>query len=152
MFYRGQNRLYRTAEKNLKLNFSESSVAESKWIKEMLDNEFGNPENGIVNYEINSPFTLETQNIDNLKSLEKLKIRFYSEPDLKWWKEHAKNDYEDLNAFYIQKLSEHLKTEFGKNDVEFIKTKNKGYRENGERHPHSWSIVNEKDLVNWMTE
>ncbi|MDN3620059.1 alpha/beta hydrolase fold domain-containing protein [Polaribacter undariae] len=144
--------LYRTAEKNLKLNFSESSVAESKWIKEMLDNEFGNPENGIANYEINSPFTLETQNIDNLKSLEKLKIRFYSEPDLKWWKEHAKNDYEDLNAFYIQKLSEHLKTEFGKNDVEFIKTKNKGYRENGERHPHSWSIVNEKDLVNWMTE
>ncbi|WP_452218925.1 hypothetical protein [Lacinutrix undariae] len=144
--------LYRTAEKNLKLNFSESSVAESKWIKEMLDNEFGNPGNGIANYEINSPFTLETQNIDNLKSLEKLKIRFYSEPDLKWWKEHAKNDYEDLNAFYIQKLSEHLKTEFGKNDVEFIKTKNKGYRENGERHPHSWSIVNEKDLVNWMTE
>ena len=144
--------LYRTAEKNLKLNFSESSVAESKWIKEMLDNEFGNPETGIANYEINSPFTLETQNIDNLKSLEKLKIRFYSEPDLKWWKEHAKNDYEDLNAFYIQKLSEHLKTDFGKNNVEFIKTKNKGYRKNGERHPHSWSIVNEQDLVNWMTE
>ena len=32
--------LYKTAEKNLKLNFSEPSVQESKWIKEMLDDEF----------------------------------------------------------------------------------------------------------------
>lgn len=144
--------LYRTAEKNLKLNFSEPSVVESKWIKEMLDNEFGNPENGIANYELNSPFTLETLNIQNLKGLEKLKIRFYTEPDLKWWNEHAKNDYNDLNAFYIQKLSNQLKVEFGKDNIELIKTENRGYRANGERHPHSWSIVNEKDLVNWMTE
>lgn len=144
--------LYRTAEKNLKLNFSKPSVAESKWIKEMLDNEFGNPENGINNYELNSPFTLETQNIENLKGLKNLKIRFYTEPDLKWWNEHAKNDYKDLNAFYIQKLSDQLKVEFGKDNIELIKTENRGYRANRERHPHSWSIVNEKDLVNWMTE
>lgn len=142
--------LYKTAEKNLKLNFSEPAVAESKWIKEMLDNEFGNSDNGIGNYELNSPFTLETQNIDNLKGLENLKIRFYTEPDLKWWSENANNDYKDLNAFYIEKLSEKLKTEFPNNNIELIKTENKGYRENGERHPHSWSIVNEKDLINWM--
>lgn len=142
--------LYKTAEKNLKLNFSEPAVAESKWIKEMLDNEFGNSDNGIANYELNSPFTLETQNIDNLKGLENLKIRFYTEPDLKWWSENANNDYKDLNAFYIEKLSEKLKTEFPNNNIELIKTENKGYRENGERHPHSWSIVNEKDLINWM--
>lgn len=142
--------LYKTAEKNLKLNFSEPAVAESKWIKEMLDNEFGNPDNGIANYELNSPFTLETQNINNLKGLENLKIRFYTEPDLKWWSENANNDYKDLNAFYIEKLSEKLKTEFPNNNIELIKTENKGYRENGEKHPHSWSIVNEIDLINWM--
>ncbi|WP_027127333.1 hypothetical protein [Gelidibacter mesophilus] len=142
--------LYKTAEKNLKLNFSEPSIAESEWIKEMLDTEFGNPENGIANYELNSPFTLETQNIDNLTGIKDLKIRLYTEPDLKWWKENANNDYEDLNAFYIEKLSEKLKTEFGNNNIELIKTENKGFRENGERHPHSWSIVNEQDLINWM--
>lgn len=142
--------LYKTAEKNLKLNFSEPAVVESKWIKEMLDNEFGNPDNGIANYELNSPFTLETQNINNLKGLENLKIRFYTEPDLKWWSENANNDYKDLNAFYIEKLSEKLKTEFPNNNIELIKTENKGYRENGEKHPHSWSIVNEIDLINWM--
>ena len=101
---------------------------------------------------MNSPFTFETQNIDNLKGLKKLKIRFYTEPDLKWWNEHAKNNYEDLNAFYIQKLYEQLKTQFKNENIELIKTENKGYRANGERHPHSWSIVNEKDLVKWMAE
>lgn len=142
--------LYKTAEKNLRLNFSERSLAESKWIKETLDNAFGNPEHGIANYELYSPFTLETQNIHNLKGLENLTIRFYTEPDLKWWSENANNDYEDLNAFYIERLSEKLKTEFGNNNVELIKTENKGYRKNGERHPHSWSIVNAEELINWM--
>ncbi|GGX25996.1 steryl acetyl hydrolase [Aquimarina muelleri] len=144
--------LYRTAEKNLKLNFSESSMQESTWIKNMFDEEFGNPSKGIKAYEQNSPYTLVTENIGNLKGLEKLKIRLYTEPDLKWWKEYAKNDYEDLNAFYIQKLSDKLKNEFGQKNVELINTENRGYRANRERHPHSWSIVNEKELVNWMLE
>ena len=144
--------LYGTAEKNLKLNFSESSTQESTWLKNMFDKEFGNPSNGINNYVQKSPYTFETENIDNIKGLEKLKIRFYTEPDLKWWKEYAKNEYEDLNAFYIQKLSNKLKIEFGNRNIELINTKNRGYRANGERHPHSWSIVNEQDLVNWMLE
>lgn len=144
--------LYRTAEKNLKLNFSESSIQESTWIKNMFDKKFGNPSDSIKSYEQNSPYTLKTENIDNLKGLKGLKIRFYTEPDLKWWKEYAKNEYEDLNAFYIQKLSDKLKTEFGNKNIELISTKNRGYRANGETHPHSWSIVNRKDLVNWMTK
>ncbi|MGI9525730.1 MAG: hypothetical protein ACR2MS_01325 [Weeksellaceae bacterium] len=144
--------LYGTAEKNLKFNFSESSIQESTWIKNMFDKEFGNPSYGINTYEQNSPYTFQTENIDNLKGLKKVKIRFYTEPDLKWWKEYAKNEYEDLNAFYIHKLSDKLKNEFGENNVELINTENRGYRANGERHPHSWAIVNAKDLVNWMLE
>ena len=144
--------LYRTAEKNLNLNFSEASTQESKFLKELFDKEFGKPVNGIANYEQNSPFTFETQNIDNLKGLEKIKIRLYTEPDLKWWSEQRKNDYEDLNAFYFQKLSEKLRREFGNNNIKLIKTENRGYRANGERHPHSWAIVDEKDLINWMLE
>lgn len=144
--------LYKTAQKNLKMEFSEPSIQEATWIKNFFDKEFGNPENGIENYEKYSPYTLETKNIENLKNLEKLKIRFYTEPDLKWWQDNRKNDYEDLNAYYIKNLSDKLKTEFGSENIELIETENKGYRANGERHPHSWAIVNEKDLLKWMTE
>lgn len=144
--------LYKTAQKNLKMNFSEVSLQEANWIKKYFDEEFGNPENGIVNYEKYSPFTLETQNINNIVNLKDIKVRFYTEPDLKWWKENRQNNYEDLNAFYLKKLSEKLKIEFESKNVELIETENKGYRANGERHPHSWRIVDEKDLIKWMTE
>jgi hypothetical protein len=144
--------LYKTSEKNLEQNFSEVSIQESTWIKNMFDKKFGDPADGITNYEQNSPYTFQTQNIDNLRGLENLKIRLYTEPDLKWWKENRNNDFEDLNAFYIQSLFKKLKKEFGKNSIELINTENQGYRANGERHPHSWSIVNQEDLINWMAE
>jgi len=144
--------LYRVSEKNLKLNFSESSIQESNWIKTQFDTIFGNPSDGIKNYEKNSPYTFESENIDNLTGLKGLKIRFYTEPDIDWWKEEKNNDYIDLNAFYLKKLSEKLKLEFGNNNIELIETQNKGYRANGDRHPHSWSIVNKKDLVKWILE
>lgn len=142
--------LYKTSKKNLRLNFSEASVQESAWIQSMLYEEFGNPDNGIGNYELNSPYTFETQNIDNLSGLKDLKIRFYTEPDLDWWKEYANNDYEDLNAFYIQNLADKLQAEFGHKNVEIITTENRGFRVNGRRHPHSWSIIDENDLLVWM--
>jgi hypothetical protein len=62
------------------------------------------------------------------------------------------NDYLDLNAFYIKKLSEKLKLEFGNKNIELIETQNKGYWANGDRHPHSWSIIDEKDLIKWIME
>lgn len=144
--------LYKTAHKNLTNNFSKPSIQEATWVKSFFDNEFGNPKNGIAKYEKYSPFTLETQNIKNLKNLKKLKIRFYTEPDLKWWKENRKNNYYDLNAYYLKQLSDKLKNEFGSQNIRLIETKNKGYRKNGDRHPHSWSIVNTNDLMKWMLE
>lgn len=144
--------LYRVSEKNLKLNYSESSIQESNWIIKQFDTIFGSPSDGIKGYEKNSPYTFESENIDNLSGLKDLKIRFYTEPDINWWKEKANNDYEDLNAFYIKKLSEKLKLEFGNQNIELIETQNRGYRANGDRHPHSWSIINEKDLIKWIME
>lgn len=37
--------LYKTSEKNLKLNFSQQSVQESNWIITQFDMDFGNPSN-----------------------------------------------------------------------------------------------------------
>ncbi|MCB4800064.1 hypothetical protein [Neotamlana laminarinivorans] len=142
--------LYKTAEKNLKLNTAEVSVQESQFLKQMFDAEFGNPKDSLAVYEMRAPFTFQTENISNLSALKNTKLRFYTEPDLQWWKEQRQNNYEDLNAYYLKQLSNILKSEFKGIDVELIETENKGYRANGERHPHSWSIVNTKELVSWM--
>lgn len=143
--------LYSTSEKNIKRNFSKVSVQESNWIIETLGNAFGNPKDGITNYENNSVFTFKSNNTSNLNKLKNTKIRLYTEPDTLWWKKHRMADYDQMNAFYIKKLSESLKEkEFW--NVEYIPTTNKGYRANGERHPHSWAIVDKKNLINWMLE
>jgi len=59
------------------------------------------------------------------------------------------SDYEDMNAYFIKSLSEKLKQKFGQ-QVEYIATENKGYRANGQRHPHAWAIVAIPDLLAWM--
>ncbi len=143
--------LYRSSEKNLNQNFSAISVRESTWIIETLGKQFGNPNKDISKYEEYSIYTSKTNNFENIKALKKTKIRLYTEPDTLWWKENRKADYEQINAYYIKRLSESLKN-LGFNQVEYIATKNKGYRENGKRHPHSWSIVDINGLIKWIME
>ena len=143
--------LYASSKKNVEQNFSEPSIQESTWLLETLGNNFGNPKDEIKKYEDKSVFTFSTDNTSNLKKLKNTKIRLYTEPDTLWWKKNRMADYEQMNAFYIEKLSENLKAQ-GFESVEYIPTTNKGYRANGERHPHSWAIVDKKGLINWILE
>lgn len=143
--------LYFSAEKNVKREFSEVSVQESNWLLETLGNQFGNPHRSILKYQQHTPFTLKTDNIDNIISLKEAKIRLYTEPDTLWWKENRMADYEQTNAYHIKKLSEKLKNS-GFKKAEYIPTENKGHRANGERHPHSWSIVDREGLINWVLD
>jgi hypothetical protein len=143
--------LYKSSEKNIEKNFSELAVQESNWIIETLEENFGKPKDSLSKYENSAVFTSETNAINNLKSLKNTKIRLYTEPDKVWWKKNRMADYDQTNAYYIKQLSETLKKS-GFNKVEYIPTENKGYRANGERHPHSWSIIDKKDLIKWITK
>ncbi len=142
--------LYHVTKRTIKKNADAPFVQESTWLFETLGKQLGNPKDSINAFEDYSVYTSQTGSIKNLSKLKNTKIRLYTEPDTNWWKEHAKVDYEDMNAYFIKKLSEVLKKEFGETKIEYIATSNKGYRANGERHPHSWSIVDKKELINWM--
>ncbi len=141
--------LYFTSEKNIERNFSEVSVQESTWIIKTLGEQFGDPNVDISKYEQYSVFTSKTSNIKNLEGLKNIKLRLYTEPDTLWWKENRMADYDQMNAYYIKKLSETLDAHNFK-DVQYIETKNRGYRANGERHPHSWAIIDEMKLMQWI--
>jgi len=141
--------LYNTAEKNVERNFSEPAIQESTWLLKTLGNQFGNPNNDISKYEKYSVFTSKTDNIDNIRNLNKTKIRLYTEPDIIWWKKNRMADYEQMNAYHIKRLSETL-NKLNFINAEYVPTKNKGYRSDGERHPHSWAIVDSSNLINWI--
>ena len=143
--------LFRIADANIKRNFSEASVGESSFIFNYFNEQLGNPDENIAPYEKYSAFTYETKNFQNLKDLKNTKIRFYTEPDKAWWKENMGVEYEQMNSFHIRRLSDFLISKDYKN-VDFIETEGKGYREDGSRNPHSWSIVDKEELLQWILE
>ena len=141
--------LYHIAKKCEARNISNSTTEECKWLVQTLGQAFGTPESDLANYEAYSVFTSTTNNIQNIKNLKHTKIRLYTEPDSLWWKTHNMSTYEDMNAYSIKKLSDVLQQNNFEH-VEYITTVNKGYRANGDRHPHSWSIIDGTSLINWM--
>ena len=60
-------------------------------------------------------------------------------------------DYEQMNAFHLERLSEFLMAK-GYDNVELITTEDKGYRADGSRNPHSWSIVDQDGLLQWILD
>ena len=142
--------LYENAQKNIRKNFSEPAVQEANWIVEMFDTEFGIGDTALINYEDKSPYFSKTNSTNNISNLNNVEIRLYSEPDTSWWKQNRQAEYEDMNAYYIEQLANDLGKLYGEEHINYIKTENRGYRANGDRHPHSWAIIDEKDLVNWM--
>lgn len=142
--------LYENAQRNIKKNFSVPAVQEANWIVEMFNPEFGTGDTALVNYENKSPYFSKTNSTKNISHLNDLKIRLYSEPDTMWWKQNRQVEYVDMNAYYLEQFANDLGKLYGVEHVTYIKTDNRGYRANGDRHPHSWAIIDEKDLVNWI--
>lgn len=142
--------LYKDAQKDIAKNYSEVAVQEAQWIVSTFNQAFGTGDSSLVNYKQASPYSIASPELFNLSHLNDVNIRLYSEPDTAWWKENRQTDYENMNAFYIEHLYKGLKEQYGKESVDYITTENKGYRSNGERHPHSWSIVDKPELLKWI--
>jgi len=144
--------LYESSIKDInREDFSEKRLAEPKEIIQFFESEFGENKMLLTNIQKISPYTFKTNSIQNIINLKNIKTRFYTEPDKQWWKTVRQTDYESTNAYYINKLTKQLQNEDW-NYTEYITTTNKGYRANGERNPHSWSIIDVPNLLDWILE
>lgn len=143
--------LYKSAKKDIQLNKNIEAVEEGKFIVNFFEQNLGNPETNIEKYKALSPYLISQNSVNNIEYLKNIKIRFYTEPDLEWQSLNRHRKYEDLNAYKVEKTWEALKR-LGNEKAEFIKTENLGIRANGEKHPHSWSIVEKEDLIKWILE
>lgn len=140
--------LYKSSIKDvLNPDFDEERLAEPKFIIGYFEDKFGK-DSLLTNIQKVAPFTMKTGGI-SVPFLKDIKLRFYTEPDSLWWKETRQTDFESTNAYAIEQIANKLRRE-GWNKFELIETENKGYRSNGKRHPHSWSIVNVEELLNWI--
>ncbi|MBZ4188338.1 hypothetical protein [Niabella beijingensis] len=144
-------RLWNEAEKSVQRNFNNDAVAEGKSIMTLLKTALhGTPGTNSSAYRIKSPFCYSAANGGNAYLLNNLALRLYIEPDIDWWIENRRKDYGDINAIDNAGLINQLKINGNKN-AELIVSSHKGYREDGSRHPHSWSILDESELLDWCS-
>ncbi|MFT5980453.1 MAG: hypothetical protein ACI898_001225 [Flavobacteriales bacterium] len=141
--------LYNAALRTINRDFSEPAMQEARMLVNLFEANLGKPKENLFRYEAASVYTDTTQNMRNVEHLNLIKVRLYTEPDTMWWRENRGVSYEDMNAYTLQALAEQLSAIEGSN-VELIQTTNSGFRADGRRHPHSWSIVEQEGLFKWM--
>jgi len=118
---------------------------EARMVVALLDSTLGSPADSLANYERAAPLLNSSASVAPLKDLP---IRFYTEPDTAWWRANRDDSYEELNAFAMKRIHVTL-VAVGNARAEYITTAGRGVQ-HGNRHPHAWSIVEERELVRWM--
>jgi pimeloyl-ACP methyl ester carboxylesterase len=142
--------LWRHCINDIERNFSDVAVAEARWITEMYTEEFGgSPEDFTENYIRYSIYSHSEKDGGNAKYLLKTPILLYTEPDVVWSMKNRHRDFYDLNAPDISAMINLLQLG-GNNNAELIVTHDKGYRLDGTRHPHSWSIMDSEECLDWI--
>jgi len=143
-------RFWKETDKAKRLNFNPVTANEGEWVTGYLESNLkGTPEENLDAYQNYSVYCYIVDNGGNVKLLKNIPVRAYTEPDVLWWMETRRKDYYAMNAIDLAGMINELNI-LGNENAELIITYNKGYHPDGTRHPHSWSIVDNEDLVNWF--
>ena len=137
--------LYECSQRDLAKTTFPEYKGEARYLIAFLDSTLGSPTDSLAIYERAAPLLNSSASVAALKDLP---IRFYTEPDTAWWRANRDDDYEELNAFGLKRIHDTLQAT-GNSRAEYITTEGRGVQ-HGNRHPHAWSIVDEKDLVKWI--
>lgn len=140
--------IYEYFQREIKKNYSEVGVFEAKIISEMMRKEIGTPETNPKRYNELTPFNHTLQSDGNEKFLKNMAVRLYEDIDVDWQLKQRRRSLYDTNILNASELINRLML-MGNERAEFMTSKQPGYRSNGMRHPHSWSIVDEVEFIQW---
>jgi len=139
-------------DRELERNFSDVGMNEANFIQGIMKDELkGTPETNFNNYVFHSPFTRELKQPGNEKYLMGISVRLYHDVDLVWQLKNRRRSAFDNNVAGASELIARLMLA-GHEKAELMIAKQPGYRSNGMRHTHSWSIVDEVEFIQWMKQ
>lgn len=128
----------------------QSNTAESKLLLDGIRAVTGGSPGQVPrSFATHSPFTAFSANGGKAASLRKTPVRMYTEPDVSWWIDNRGLDYYAMNSVDAAALVNQLRI-LGNKDAQLVTTSGRGFRPDGSRHPHSWSIVDQADLARWV--
>jgi len=141
---------YKLQEENLIHGISDIAKTEAQWVKRFYERHYGttpteNPERFIDL----SPFSIDTTLGRNERFLINTPIRAYHDVDIRWRIEERGQTARFDNYISTSELINRLRR-IGNKEAEFMQSFKTGYRANGDRHPHSWSIIDAEECVKWI--
>lgn len=128
--------------------FTNGMAWEAAHMMKVFPEYLGTPEQNLEKYRSRSIYSQFAKNGGNAIYFKTVPMVFFHEPDLDWWLKERGAKYYDINSFDIVGFVNQTK-QLGNRDVTLVTTSGKGYK-NGERKCHSWSIVDEDFLMNWI--
>jgi hypothetical protein len=143
-------RFYKYCEREIKRNISEAGVNEATWIKSNSDSLYGgSPDKFPEKYIEASIFSFGAKEGGNAKYLKNIPIRIYTDLDVDWLINERHRDLYDWNGIDIVAMINQLKI-MGNKNANVIISQGKGVRLDGSKNPHSWSIMDSQDCLNWI--
>ena len=135
-------------QREIEKNYSDAGVGEAKFISKIMLDEIGDPRTNADNYNKLTPFNSKLSKSGNEKFLASIPVRLYEDIDVEWQLKNRRRSLYDSNALDASELINDLLI-LGNEDAEFVTATAPGYRSSGLRHPHSWSIVDEVEFIQW---
>lgn len=122
---------------------------EANWILNYYNQNFGDYNTDSSKYIQHSCFTASQADGGNAQYLTNVPVLMIHEIDIMWMIEERCRDLSDANAVIGSKLVNFLINQGNENALVTL-TSGKGYRADGRRHPHSWSIAEPSPTLDWL--
>lgn len=135
-------------QREIESNYSQAGVNEAKIVTEIMTQEIGTPLTNEQRYNQLSPFNTKLKGAGNERFLKDVAVRLYADMDMEWQLKERRRSLYDTNQLTASELIKRL-MRIGNDRAEFMASKKAGYRSSGLRHPHSWSIVDEVEFIQW---
>ncbi|MBP6397344.1 MAG: hypothetical protein KA340_05655 [Saprospiraceae bacterium] len=144
-------RFYHSAKRDIRLSKEKEASQENIYMIARLEKETGGtPSTHLDRYYQLSPYSFSDTTQSAIKKLINTPLRIYTEPDVSWWLKERNADLTSMNATTCSAMINEL-NRLGNQKAQLMITHNKGYRKpDQKRHPHSWSIVDNDELINWL--
>lgn len=141
--------IYEQLEESAKNNYSPIAAEEALRAMEHIENDYGVPLENIAIYANLTAFSMNKNYSQNEQYLKNTAVRTYHDVDISWRIINRNQTVHGSNYEVTAELINRLVL-MGNNRAEFMQSFQTGYRSTGQRHPHSWSIVDEVECINWM--
>jgi pimeloyl-ACP methyl ester carboxylesterase len=122
---------------------------ESNMILDKFRSELGDSTGELQHYRAASPFLRDLNQPGNESFLKDLAVRSYHDVDVNWYIQNRRRSLYETNMLDASELINRLQI-MNNSRADFISSRITGRRSNGQRHPHSWNIVDEIDLIQWI--